>query len=579
MGNPLRIVDTLPGVIPLASGVPYVYVRGAPPAAQGYVYDGIPLPQLFHAAFGPAVIHPRATGQMELLAGVPSAMYGRRAGGLLLAEGVLPSGDFNAEVELRLLDVNGWVESPVGNGAVVASARIGYPQLALKASESLGVIEKGTRANYWDGQLRYRVPLTSKDMFELVFLGSFDNVNLPGIENQDQVRSGSTALEFYRLETRVIHQLARGEVATALRFGFDSSEIAEAVAVRAFTVGPRVWSRFRLRGGHTLKMGADLYASTGDVKQSTGALGSPEGNIQVSLPTLAEASARNQGGVWAETMLNTSARTRLDVGLRFDYWSVSSQIDVAVDPRLRFTFEATEDLSLHVAAGTGHQPAVFLLPLPGLSDVAVADGLTRSIQSEAGFGYDLPFSLRLESQAFLHHYDRLLLPELIQDAAIPENPPLSSAIAYGGELFLKRDPSEDFSGWISYTLGWAEADSGKDVIGKFKPDFDVRHVVNAVASWRLPRGFVVGGRVQARSGRMIEQLNPRYQQRLPWFFRADARVGYSWDGRFGKMLAYLEWFNVTIAREYLDADCFFGQCSAEAAPPLALPNIGIRAEL
>ncbi len=579
LGDPLRIVDTLPGVIPLASGVPYVYVRGAPPAAQGYVYDGIPLPQLFHGAFGPAVIHPRATGPMDFYAGVPSAMYGRRAGGLLLAEGVLPSGQFNAEVELRLLDVNGWVDSPVGRGGVVASARIGYPRLALLASEALGILEKGTSAQYWDGQLRYRVPISRKNTFELVWLGAYDNVNLPGIDDEDQVRSGSTQLEFYRVETRLMHQLPRGEVAAALRFGFDSSEIADAVAVRAFTVGPRVWSRIRLNGGHTLRMGADLYASTGQVEQSSGMLGSPEGNIQVSLPTLAEAAARSQGGLWAETTLNTSTRTRLDAGLRFDYWSVSSRFDVAFDPRLRFTFEATEDLALHVAAGTAHQPAVFLLPLPGLSDVAMAEGLTRSIQSEAGAGYDLPQAMRLEIQGFLHLYDGLLLPELVQDAAIPEKPPLSSAYSYGVELFLKRDVSEAVSGWISYTLGWAEADSGKEVIGKFKPDFDVRHVVNAVASWRLPKGVVVAGRVQARSGRMIEQLNPRYEQRLPWFFRGDARIGYEWDGRFGKMLAYFEWLNLTIAREYLDADCFFGQCKAESAPPLAFPNLGIRAEL
>jgi hypothetical protein len=45
------------------------------------------------------------------------------------------------------------------------------------------------------------------------------------------------------------------------------------------------------------------------------------------------------------------------------------------------------------------------------------------------------------------------------------------------------------------------------------------------------------------------------------------------------MLAYLEWLNITAAREYLDADCFFGQCTAQSAPPLSLPNLGIRAEL
>jgi hypothetical protein len=477
------------------------------------------------------------------------------------------------------MDAGAFVEAPVGDGAVIVSGRVGYPKLALLAAQALGVVQKGTSFNYWDGQLRYRVPVSRKSTFEALWLGSFDTVNLPGIEDEDQVRAGSTRLQFHRVEARLIRDLPNGELTSALRFGYDASEIADAVSVRAFTVGPRVWSRLRLGGGNTLQAGAEIYASTGDVVQDSGTLGSPEGNIQVSLPRIAEAPARNQGGAFAELVLRTSAQTSLQAGLRLDYWSVESEIEVAADPRARFTYEPTDALSLHAAVGLAHQPAVFLLPLPGLSEIAVSDGLTRSIQSELGAGYDLPSSLRVELQGFLHHYDRLLLPELIQDAALGEDPALSSALAYGTELFLKRDAREPVSGWLSYTLGWARADSGPDVIGEFRPDFDVRHVINAVLSVRLRRGFVVGVRTQARSGRLIEQLNPRYEQRLPWFVRADARIGYAWDGRLGPMLAYIEWLNVGIAREYLDADCFFGQCTAQSAPPLALPNLGIRAEL
>jgi hypothetical protein len=582
-GDPLRIVDALPGVTPIASGVPYVYIRGAPPAAQGYVFDGIPLPQLFHGAFGPAVIHARTTGPMRFYAGVPPAQYGRRAGGLLLAEGFPPLGQFAAELELRLIDVNAWVDSPLGKGDVTASARIGYPKLAIGISQALGIVEDGTNFNYWDAQLRYRLPITKRDHIELVWLGSYDALTLPGIEDNEQVRTGATQLEFHRIEARIVHRLPRGEVAAALRGGFDSSAIGDTLGVRAVTFGPRVWSKLNLRGGHALQLGGDLFASTGNVDRQEGGLsstlGSPEGNFQVRLPPIAEASARNQGGLFAQTNLITSERTKLELGARLDYWSVESNIDVAFDPRARFQAQATDDLALHAALGMAHQPTVFLLPLPGLGDVAVTDGLSRSVQSEVGAAYDLPESMTIEAQGFLHHYDRMLLPELVSDAVIPDDPPLSSALAYGVELFLKRDSKERVSGWISYTLGWAEADSGPLVIGKFSPDFDVRHVLNVVTSVRLPRGFVIGGRMQARSGRLIEQLNPRYAQRLPWFVRADARVGYMWKGRFANMLAYLEWLNITAAREYLDADCFFGQCTAQSAPPLSLPNLGIRAEL
>jgi hypothetical protein len=171
-----------------------------------------------------------------------------------------------------------------------------------------------------------------------------------------------------------------------------------------------------------------------------------------------------------------------------------------------------------------------------------------------------------------------LLPELVTDGIVPDNPPLVSANAYGIEFFLKRSLKRDLTGWISYTLGAAEADSGPEVIGKFKPDFDVRHVLNTVLQWKVWRGIELGGRFSARSGRLIEQLNPSYSQRLPYFVRLDMRLGYRWKGRFANMLAYFEWLNMLVRKEYLDADCLLGKCIATAVSPISIPNIGVRAE-
>jgi hypothetical protein len=44
------------------------------------------------------------------------------------------------------------------------------------------------------------------------------------------------------------------------------------------------------------------------------------------------------------------------------------------------------------------------------------------------------------------------------------------------------------------------------------------------------------------------------------------------------MLAYIEWLNFLARREYIDADCFLGQCKANTAPPISLPNMGVRAD-
>ena len=584
-GDPLRVLDALPGVVPISSGLPYGYLRGAPPATIGYVYDGIPLPQLFHAAFLPAVLHPRTMSDVKLYGGVPPAQVGRRAGGAMVLTPVAPATQAGGEVELRLIDFGGWVEGPLGSGSVMASGRLGYPKLALATAEALGMLDPGTSINYWDGQLRFRIPIGRRDYLETVWLGSYDYTRLGSfgvgtaqpVDDESEEES-STALHFQRLETRLVRRTrGGGQVGTALRFGFDDSVLGTAATVTAYTFGPRFWSRWHM-GRHTIQMGADLYASRGQlINKPGGVFSGPEGPVQVVLPTLAAAPARNQGGVYAELQL-VGDWARVDLGARVDYWSTLSEIELAVDPRARIAFDLSKSFTVHVAGGLAHQPAVFLLPLPGLSEIALDDGLTRAVHSEIGGEIKLTPTTRLKLQGYYHRYDGLLLPELVQDAAIRDDPPLVTADAYGLEVFLDRDFSERLAGWLSYTYGFATADSGPDVVGRFKPDFDVRHVLNAILNWRIWRGLELGLRGQVRSGRVVEQLNPRYTQRLPWFARADVRLGYSWSGRLGEMKAYIEVLNASLQREYLDADCLLGTCVPNQAPLVTIPNVGVRAQ-
>ncbi|HEX6246019.1 MAG TPA: hypothetical protein VFZ61_34070, partial [Polyangiales bacterium] len=337
-GDPLRVLDSLPGVVPLTSGLPYVYVRGAPPAAQGFVYDDIPLPQLFHSAFGPAMLHPRATGDVRLDAGIPDARYGRRLGGLLLAEGTTLEREFAAELEVRAIDVGGWVQTPVGKGAAALSGRIGYPNMVLKLAESMGIVDEGTRLNYGNMQLRFRYPLSRRDDFELVWLGAIDKLNLPGLSSDP--RAGASETHFERVETRLVHRMARGEVGSALRFGFDSSKLGTALSVRAFTFGPRMWAQMNVKR-HVLRMGADIYASQGEVVNGSGAIASPDGDLRVNLPSIAQAPARNQGGVYVQGVFRVGDKTQIRAGARFDYWAVHSDLNFAVDPRLRVSYDLT----------------------------------------------------------------------------------------------------------------------------------------------------------------------------------------------------------------------------------------------
>src|SRR5690606_27714002 len=47
-GDPFRAVEIMPGVTPVVSGLPFFFVRGAPPGNVGYYLDGVRIPLLFH---------------------------------------------------------------------------------------------------------------------------------------------------------------------------------------------------------------------------------------------------------------------------------------------------------------------------------------------------------------------------------------------------------------------------------------------------------------------------------------------------------------------------------------------------
>ena len=128
-GDPLRAVDSLPGVIPTISGLPIFFIRGAPPASIGYVVDGVELPLLFHAFLGPSVLHPGSLSGVVLQSAPADVRYGGSAGAVIVAEPSTPSASFHGEANLRLFDAGALLESPFadGQGSALVSGRSPVP--------------------------------------------------------------------------------------------------------------------------------------------------------------------------------------------------------------------------------------------------------------------------------------------------------------------------------------------------------------------------------------------------------------------------------------------------------------------
>ncbi|HWZ88078.1 MAG TPA: TonB family protein, partial [Polyangiaceae bacterium] len=147
-GDPYRAIEVLPGVVPIVSGLPYFYVRGAPPGNVGYFFDGIPVPYLYHFAAGPGVLQPAFVDHVDLYPGAYPARYGRFAGAIVAGEMAPPSYRFRGEASVRLIDSGAVIEAPfaAGRGSAMVGGRFSYTAAVLS------LVQPDVSVGYWDYQ-------------------------------------------------------------------------------------------------------------------------------------------------------------------------------------------------------------------------------------------------------------------------------------------------------------------------------------------------------------------------------------------------------------------------------------------
>jgi len=622
-GDPFRVLEALPGVVPLISGLPYVYVRGAPPAGTAYIYDDIQLPTLFHFALGPGVIHPAMIGAVDFYPGVAPARYGRKTGGTLAGRGsssVARPGT-HGELELRPIDLQAYVSSSFKGGSrVELGGRYGYPGPLAR------LFDKRTGLQYWDYQLRASTPVGVHSELSLVALGSYDLIG-------ERTKAGfqrDIELQFHRVEARAVRRGRGVSVGGALGAGYEKSGIGEDIDISIARLGPKLWLEVGLGKAH-LRIGADALTSIGHVKDETSRTVTDAAGNEVTRegtgrlgsyqdPRYANARSRSVLGAYAELAWPFAKDWSLDLGLRGDAWITGPDTQLALEPRLLLRHQTTDTLTLHAAGGLAYQPAAFPIPLPGIADVVLQPGLQRAIQSELGAELQLDKSWSAELKLFTNFYDGIIsfeslandtggcssvgspppaqgIPDDGSGAITPQVPidedgsaeckrrgtPRTSSTSYGAELMLRRSYSERLSGWLAYTLSKAHAFAADGTA--LRPNYDVRHVMNLVLQWRVNPRWHLSVRGYVQSGRYPlgeeDSLDPRERQRLPSFFRGDLQIARVWKRSWGELRFSFDWLNFTFQKEPSGWECndpaVGGKCKVETVGfPITVPMLGVR---
>jgi len=595
-GDPYRAIEALPGVVPIVSGLPYFYVRGAPPGNVGYFFDGIPVPYLYHFAAGPGVLQPAFVDHVDLYPGAYPARYGRFAGAIVAGEMAPPAYRLHGEASIRWIDSGVTVEAPFasGRGSAMVGGRFSYTAAVL----SLFVPQ--VSVNYWDYQARVRYDLDTKNSVEVLSFGAGDFLSdtetsersTPTPEGgftSQSVKEEKTIVDvgFHRLDLRWDHRVANGNWRNALMLGLDRTGADNGnLTVRNRMVGLRSEYRQSLDERMTLRSGGDVLfetlAQNDNSNQTTGAVdgstigGSNDNNLDFGFT---RARRDLTCGLWADLVLAVAPKLEITPGLRADLFVSGGRVALAIDPRISARYMLTKKLSVTHGLALVHQGPSFVIPVPGFKP-SLEGGLQSAVQYSAGLSYSLPngfeSSVALFQNAFFNMTDLISLVQLQNATSKEEKDFRATGHAYGFELMIRRSLSRRVGGFLSYTLSRSVRSSG-ELEGPATSDRT--HVLNLALSGDLGGNWRIGGRWIFYSGiptRVAYVAAAKSPPRTPPFWRLDFKVQKRWyikrpDVWWGLALEVL---NTTLNKEALNGDCNALSCKFDSIGPVTIPSIG-----
>jgi len=581
LGDPYRIIEVQPGVTPTVSGLPYFFIRGAPPGNVGYSFDGIQVPLLFHIGGGPSVIPPSMVQRVELHLGPYPASYGRVAGAIVGADAAPPSVEWRGEGSLRLGDLAGFAEGPVSEDVtVLVGGR--YSIGAFVVSKLVPSVDLG----YGDYQARVTYRPGPGERISVLTFGAYDY--LASFSEEDGVSQTRVLLDsdFHRIDLRYGRDLeSGGELGAAVTLGLDQSRgLGGVERARDWKVNARLHLSRPAGASAVVRGGVDVMIDSYEIIHGEGAgdpLADPtEEQLDEAFTDLFRSRVDASVGAWADARLALDDRSTITPGLRLDYYRSLGEQALAVDPKLVGRFGVGERLRLIPAVGVASQRPGFL-PLPALQIAGIPGGLQRSAQ--ASFGAELglgpvEFGTTVFRQVTFNLTDPIGTG---RGTALDAGRFLTRSLgdAYGLELGARGALRRDLLFLASYTL--ARATRRRD--GLTLPSaYDRTHVLHLALLYDLGRGWRAGVRHVFYSGFPADEAGPdrspsEHPDRVRPFYRFDLRASKRWKlGERGYMALVLDLQNATLSKEVIDVSCGAGgECTPNAIGPVALPGLGL----
>ena len=610
-GDALHAVENLPGVARTSGISSNLVVRGSGPQDTGVFADGVWLVNAFHFGGITSVVPTEVLERLDFYPGNFSPEYGRQMGGIIDLGIRSPRKDrFGGLVQFDLLDGRLLAEGPLGPSTrfLVAGRRSwidAWLGPALKSSGA-GVTIAPV---YYDYQAMIEQDLSPSTTARLLLFGADDrfaiNVRSPSSDDPGLGGDVGQSETFVRLQarldsrlsdrTRFINMVAVGTNGEHFALGNNSADATYGV------IDSRSDLRAQLSRSVTAAAGVALLAGHYDVHLNI--IPRP-GDGEVPGPIFAAPKYALSGdgmlwrpGAYAMFELTPAQGLKVVPGLRLDYSNESGQL--TFDPRISARFDVASSprrTTVKAGAGAFHQPPQPFESILPFGSPSVKNNL--AIHYSLGLEQELSSEVEVSLEGFYKDLRYLVVGRSATSSAeagtVFSN--TGEGRTFGTELLARWKPGRGFSGFIAYTMSRSER--RLDDARPFSAyEFDQTHILNALASYQLGRGWSVGARFRyvtgnpytpyvgaiadLDAGAYVPLASPfPNSARVAPFHSLDLRVDKTWTFSSWRLTAYLDVRNAYNRQnpEAMTYNYNFSQSQTLAGLPF-LPIVGVRGEL
>lgn len=569
-GDPLRAIESLPGVGTSSDNGEALLVRGSSPESNHYFYNRVPAPGLYHFGGIRSIYSGEMMDQIDFIAGghgarFGSAIEGSGPGGVVDIYTRDPRSDrFGGFVDVNFIITDVLFEGPINDTTSLAiSGKRSYFDLIMQPMLDQMDIGMDVLPYFWDYQIALVHKPDEDNKYSIFSLGWRDAMSLvideDNPEEPELVGNVMMDQSFHGIGANIDNKITdslRNYFSPYIGLAKANYNLGDSIYLketdRSYGFSDRL--EYQISDEHTLNFGLEgmLWSVGIDTEIVRFA---EEGEAYSSISNSERMSMHRMKRIWGtatylEDIYSPIEALKIIPGLRMTYNDLAGYS--VFDPRLSTMYQTTEDTLLKASVGLYHEfpQAIELVEPFG------TPGLDPELTAQYVFGIEHQFNEAINMDVQLYYKDMKYLV-MATESGDPYYDNRGRGFSYGGEIFLRHAFVDRFFGWISYAYNISRRNYGG---GRYKVfEYDQPHTVNLVASYQVTREFEIGAKWQYSSGEpyspvegaiynadnntYIPFYGEEYSERMPDYHRLDMRFDYKFIYNTWMLDCYLEVLN------------------------------------